>query len=39
MKQCLPQNGKKKDLVRAGKAVGQTKLSFAKRSKTIDEVS
>ena len=30
---------KKEDLVRAGKAVGQTKLSFAKKSKTIDEVS
>ena len=30
---------KKEDLVRVGKAVGQTKLSFAKKSKTIDEVN
>ena len=30
---------KKRDLVRAGKPVGQTKLCFAKKSKTIDEVS
>ena len=30
---------KKEDLVQAGKAVGQTKLSFAKNSKMIDEVS
>ena len=29
---------KNQDL-RAGKAVGQTKLSFAKKNKTIDEVS
>ena len=29
---------KKGDLVRAGKAVAQTKISFAKKSKTIDEV-
>ena len=27
---------KKEDLVRAGKAVGQTKLSFAKKNKTIE---
>ena len=39
MKQCLLQKRKKQDLVRAGKAAGQTKLSFAKKSKTIDEVS
>ena len=39
MKQCLLQNGKKEDLVRAGKAVGQTKFSFAKKRKTIDEVN
>ena len=30
---------KKEDLVRAGKAVGQAKLSFAEKNKTIDEVS
>ena len=30
---------KKEDLVRAGKAVGQGKLSFAQKGKTIDEVS
>ena len=30
---------KKEDLVQAGKAAAQTKLSFAKKSKTIDEVS
>ena len=30
---------KKEDLVQAGKAVGQNKLSLAKNSKTIDEVS
>ena len=29
----------KKDLIQAGKAIGDTKLSFAKTSKTIDEVS
>ena len=39
MKQCLLQNRKKEDLVRAGKAAGQTKLSFTKKSKAIDEVS
>ena len=39
MKQCLLQNGKKEDLVLGGKALGQTKLSFAKKSKTVDEVS
>ena len=39
MKQCLLQNRKKEDLVRAAKTAGQTKLSFAKRRKTIDEVS
>ena len=30
---------KKEDLVRVGKAVGKTKLSFANRNKIIDEVS
>ena len=30
---------KKEDLVGAGKAVRQTKLSFAKKCKTFDEVS
>ena len=30
---------KKEDLGQAGKAVGQTKLSFAEKSKTIDKVS
>ena len=39
MKQCLLQNGKKEDLVQAGKAVGQTKPSFAKKSKTVDEAN
>ena len=29
----------KEDLVRAGKPVGQTKLNFTKRSKTIDEAN
>ena len=29
---------KKEDLVQAGKTAGQTKLSFAIKSKTIDEV-
>ena len=29
----------KEDLVRSGKAVGQTKLSFVKKSKPNDEVS
>ena len=31
MKQCLLQNGRKEDLLPAGKAAGQTKLSFAKK--------
>ena len=31
MKQCLLQNEKKEDLLPAGKAIGQTKLSFAKK--------
>ena len=30
---------KKEDLVRVGQAVGQTELSFAKKSKAIDEIS
>ena len=30
---------KKEDLVRAGKAVGHAKLSFATKSKTFHEVS
>ena len=32
-------NGKKETLVRARKAAGQTKLAFAKKRKTISEVS
>ena len=28
--------GKKEDLIRAGKTIGQTKLSFAKKNKTTD---
>ena len=36
MKQRLQKKKEKEDLVRARKAVGQTKLSFAKKSKTID---
>ena len=28
---------KKEDLAQAGKAVGQTKLNFVKKSKTVDE--
>ena len=31
MKQCLLQNEKKEDLLPVGKAIGQTKLSFAKK--------
>ena len=30
---------KKEDLVRAGKAAGQTKLTFARKRKASDEVS
>ena len=35
MKQCLLQNRKKEDLVRAGKAAGQTKLSLLKGGKLL----
>ena len=38
MKQCLLQNGKKKIWYKLEKLL-DTKLSFAKKSKTIDEVS
>ena len=41
MKQCLLQNGKKKIWCKLKKLklVGQTKFTFAKKNKNIDEVS
>ena len=39
MKKWLQQNRNKEDLLPAGRAGGETNISFAKSSKIIDEVS